>query len=174
MGRFISLKYKFSEIFDIPKLQNLMEGLYLASGIPSAIIDIEGNILVAVAWQNICTKFHRVNIETESLCRQSDQYLKEHLRERGIEPYICYTCPNGLIDAAAPIIINGEHLASIFNGQFLFEKPDIEKFRNQAGKYGFDEGKYLNELASVPIYSKALLNNCVDFPHFSHQTKKTP
>ncbi len=158
------MKYKFSEIFDIPKLQKLMERLYLASGIPSAIIDIDGNILVAVAWQNICTKFHRVNIETELSCRQSDQYLKEHLRERGsIVPYIYYTCPNGLIDAAAPIIINGEHLASIFNGQFLFEKPDIEKFRNQARKYGFDEEKYLKELVNVPIYSKDKLDSIMHY-----------
>ena len=158
------MKYKFSEIVDISKLKKLMEGIYLTSGITSAILDIDGNILVAAGWHDICTKFHRVNIETELSCRQSDQYLKEHLRERGsIEPYICYTCLNGLIDAAAPIIIDGEHLATIYNGQFLFEEPDIEKFRIQARKYGFDEEEYLKALASVPIYSKDKLDSIMHY-----------
>lgn len=77
-GKYIIVKYKFSEIVDITLLQNLMEGLYSASGILSAVTDIDGNILARVGWRDICAKFHRANIETELLCRQSDQYLAEH------------------------------------------------------------------------------------------------
>ena len=159
------MKYKFSEIVNIPKLSNIMEGLYLASGIPSGIIDLEGNILVQVGWRDICMKFHRANRETELLCRQSDKYLQEHIKECGgrSEPYICYTCLNGLIDAAAPIIIEGEHLATIFQGQFLYEDPDIEEFRGRARKYGFDEEAYLKTLASVPIYSKNKLDSIMAY-----------
>ena len=159
------LKYKFTELVDISLLQNLMEGLYLASNISSGIQDIDGNILVAVGWREICLKYHRVNSETELLCRQCDQYLKEYLKERlaNSEPYICYTCANGLIDAAAPIIIDGEHLATIFQGQFFFEEPDIEQFRRQATRYAFNEEEYLKALAKVPIYSKAKLDSIIHF-----------
>lgn len=157
----MKMKYKFSEVVDIPKLQNLMEALYLVSGIPSGIIDTEGNILVAVGWREICKNFHRVNRETEVLCRQSDGYIAEHLHNG--KPYICYTCANGLIDAAAPIIIDGEHLATIFQGQFFFEEPDVEQFRRQARKYGFDEDEYIKSLAKVPIYSKDKLDSIMHF-----------
>jgi PAS domain S-box-containing protein len=142
-----------------------MEGLYLASGIPSGIVDLEGNILVQVGWHDICMKFHRVNSETELMCRQSDKYLQEHMQKCGgrSEPYLCYTCLNGLIDAAAPIMIEGEHLATIFQGQFLFAEPDLEEFRARARKYGFDEEKYLKYLASVPIYSKKKLDSIMHY-----------
>ncbi len=159
------MKYKFSEIVDIPKLQHLMERLYIASGFPSGIVDIDGNILVAVGWHEICTKYHRVNCETEQLCRQSDKYIERHLNRfvETSEPYIWYKCANGLIDAAAPIIIDGEHLASIFQGQFLFEEPDVDRFREQAKKYGFDEEDYIKSLATVPIYSVEKLHAIMEY-----------
>lgn len=142
-----------------------MEGLYSATNIPSAILDTDANILVAIGWQEICLNFHRVNSETELLCRQCDQYMGNHLKERldNIEPYICYTCANGLIDAAAPIIIDGDHVATIFHGQFFFEEPDIEQFRRQARRYAFDEEEYIKALAKVPIYSKAKLDSMIHF-----------
>lgn len=151
------MQVKFSDIVDIPKLQSLMETLYAATGIPSGIVDIHGDILVAVGWRDICAKFHRQNPGTEILCRQSDSYAKNHL-DLG-QPYIWYKCANGLIDAAAPIIVDGVHLATIFQGQFLFEEPDVEQFRRHAQKYGFNENNYLAALNKVPIYTKEKLDS---------------
>ena len=155
------MNYKFSELVDIDKFQSIMEGLYLASGILSAIIDSDGNILVAVGWREICQKYHRVISETELLCKQSDGYIKNNLDIN--KPYICYNCANGLIDAAAPIIIEGKYLASVFHGQFLFEEPDVEKFRRQARKFGINEEEYIKALAKVPIYSKEKLDSIMSF-----------
>ena len=45
---------------------------------------------------------------------------------------VCNACPNGLIDVAVPIMIEGEHVANLFAGQFLAQSPDIEFFRRQA------------------------------------------
>ncbi|UWG96456.1 PocR ligand-binding domain-containing protein [Dehalobacter sp. DCM] len=159
------MKYNFSEIVDIANLQRLMERLYLVSGISSGIIDTEGNLLVAVGWRDICTKFHRVNCGTKALCRQSDLFIEKYLRQGkdSVKPYIWYECLNGLIDAAAPIIIEGEHVATIYQGQFLFEKPDIEKFLYQARKYDFDEIEYLKALDRVPIYSKEKLDGIMQY-----------
>ncbi len=150
------MKYNFSELVDISKLQKLMEGLYLVSGILSAITDINGNILVCVGWRDICVKFHRVNMKTNKLCRQSDLYIKKYLNDNIVnsKANICYKCANGLIDVAAPICIDGKHLATVYTGQFLFEEPDIEQFRMQARKYGFNEEEYIDALKKVPIYTK--------------------
>lgn len=155
------MNVKFSEIVDIPKLQTLMEAFYKITSIPSGIIDVDGNILVAVGWQEICTEFHRKNPQTELLCRQSDCYIKNNLDLK--QPYIWYKCANGLIDAATPIIVDGVHLANFFRGQFLFEEPDFNEFRQRAKKYGFDERRYINALKKVPIYSKEKLDSIMDF-----------
>lgn len=155
------MKYKFTDLVDISKLQKLMEDFYSVTGILLAVSDVEGNILIAVGWHDICTKFHRVNPETEALCKQSDKYLEDHLNIG--KPYISYKCANGLIDVAAPIIIDGVHLASIYHGQFFFEKPDVEKFRLRAQKYGFDEKRYLEALAKVPVRSKDDLDAIMNY-----------
>lgn len=158
------MKFKFSDLVDVKKLQILMESLYAATGIPSGIIDVDGSVLVAVGWYDICTRYHRKNPETECLCKQSDRYLGSHLHEITEEvPYIWYECANGLVDASAPIIIDGEHLATIMQGQLLFEKPDVEKFRLQAQKYGFDEAEYLQALDQVRILSKAELDSIMKY-----------
>ena len=41
-----------------------MEDFYELARIPMAIIDLKGKVLVGVGWQDICTKFHRVNPES--------------------------------------------------------------------------------------------------------------
>ncbi|KAF1083988.1 Sporulation kinase E [Sporotomaculum syntrophicum] len=159
------MQYTFSELVDIPTIQKLMEGFYLGSDIISAILDVDGNILVCAGWRDICAKFHRVNSESALLCKKSDLYIKGHSNDEqdNSESYVCYTCANGLIDIAAPIYIEGEHLATVYTGQFLFAEPDIEQFRNRARKYGYNEEEYLDALKKVPIYTKEKAESFMSF-----------
>ena len=60
-------------------------------------------------------------------------------------------------------MIEGEHLANFDIGQFFFEKPDIEYFREQAAKYGYDEAAYLDALSEVPIIPKERIVRLLDF-----------
>lgn len=159
------MKYKFSEIVDISKLQKLMEGLFLLTNFSSGIVDNEENLIVAVGFREICMKYHRAHRETELLCRQSDAYVKEYIKVQQSKPYeqqescIHYKCAHGLMDAAVPIIIDGEHLATILLGQVFLEEPDIEQFRRQAAKYSFNEEEYIQLVAAVPVYSKEKMDS---------------
>ena len=155
------MKYRFSDLVDVPKLNNLMQSFYRATGIPSGIIDIEGNVLVAIGWQEICQKFHRKTYSMEILCKKSDEYIEEHLTDAS--PYLWYKCQNGLIDAVAPIIINGVHVASVFQGQFFFEKPDLTYFEQQAKRHGLDIAAYMNALAKVPINTAERLDGIMRY-----------
>src|SRR5512147_2381430 len=124
------MNYRLEDLIDISLLQDLQEKLNEIYSFPSAIIDSDGKILTAVAWQDICTQFHRKNPECERECIISDQYIASHISEAN--PTVSYTCPHGLVDNAAPIIINGEHLGNFFTGQFFLEKPNLEFFRQKA------------------------------------------
>ena len=155
------MDYKLEDIVDITLLQELQDKLNVIYSFPSAIIDNGGKILTAVAWQDICTKFHRVHPECEKECIKSDKYIADHLHEAN--PAVSYQCPHGLIDNAAPIIIDGKHLGNFFTGQFFLEKPDLEFFKKQAEKYGFDEKDYLEAVEKVPIWSKEKLAQYLDF-----------
>ena len=155
------MKYRLQDLIDLEQFQSLMDRLNVIYPFPSAVIDNEGVILVATAWQDICTKFHRPNKECERECIKSDQYILEHLAEAN--PAVSYRCPRGLIDNAMPIIVDGQHLGSFFTGQFFLEEPDLEFFREQAGKFGFDEVAYLEAVKKVPIWSLEQLESYLAF-----------
>ena len=149
------MEYKLQDLVDVPKIQELLDSLYEAFRLPSAIVDIGGNILTGSGWQDVCTKFHRINPASEQECRKSDLYIMEHLPEA--DPAVMYCCPHGMVDCATPIIISGMHVANIFTGQFFLEPPDMEFFKKQAAKYGFDEQAYLEAVAKVPLFTREQL-----------------
>jgi PAS domain S-box-containing protein len=155
------MEYTLEELIDITSFQKLQDKLNLIYSFATAIIDNEGKILTAVAWQDICTKFHRLHPECEKECIKSDQYIIAHIHEAN--PAVSYRCPHGLVDNATPIIIEGKHIANYFIGQFFLEKPDLEFFRKQAKKYGFDEKAYIEAVKRVPIWTKEKLSQHLDF-----------
>ncbi|MCD4789279.1 MAG: PocR ligand-binding domain-containing protein, partial [Bacteroidales bacterium] len=155
------MKYKITELIDLKKIQVVIENFCKASGIASAIIDLDGKIIIHSKWQKICTDFFRVNPQTLSKCIESDTMLANKLLEG--QKYVIYKCRNGLVDAAVPIVIGGEHLANFFIGQILFNPPDIDFFQKQAQKYGFDQASYLKALSEVPVLSEDRFRSMLDF-----------
>ena len=146
------MKFRLQDLIDIEHFQDLQDRMNKIIPFPSSIIDNDGNILTATAWQDICIHFHRKNKETQRNCIKSDQYIKEHIHEAN--PGVSYVCPHGLVDNAIPIIIEGVHYGNFFTGQFFLEKPDLEFFRAQAQKYGFEENAYLGAVKKVPIWNR--------------------
>ena len=155
------MEYTLHDIIDMEHFQNLQDRLNEIYSFPSAIIDNEGNILTATAWQDVCTKFHRQNKDSELHCIQSDRYILSHLHEAN--PAVSYRCPHGLVDNVTPIIVDGIHYGNFFTGQFFLEKPDMDFFRTQAKKYGFDEDAYLDAVKKVPVWSQETLNSYLYF-----------
>ena len=47
---------QLKDIIDIPALQSMMNDFYQVTGVLSAILDISGNVLIAVGWQDICNQ----------------------------------------------------------------------------------------------------------------------
>jgi len=152
---------KLQDFIDIEQFQMLQDRFNELYSFPSSLIDNEGNILTATACQDVCTKFHRQNSECEKECIKSDQYIADHLSEAN--PAVSYRCPHGLIDNAAPIIINGVHYGNFFTGQFFLEPPDLNFFRMQAKKYGFVEEEYIEAVKKVPIWNNEQLQSYLFF-----------
>ena len=163
MENYVS-KLTFPQLIDLEKIRQLLEAHFKITGMLSAILDAEENILVAVGWQDICVRFHRINPATRARCRESDAYIKSHLSDFTGE-YLDYRCRNGLRDVAVPIIIGAEHLATFFTGQFFYndDKPDVEYFRAQAREFGFDEADYLDALSRVQVCTREQVRNFMEY-----------
>ena len=150
-----------SELLNIRELQLLCESFTAVTGAVTALLDLEGNILIATGWQDICTQFHRKNPMTAIRCRESDTVLAGKLAQG--ESYNVYQCKNGLVDVAVPIIVAGEHVGNFFTGQFFFAEPDKSHFVRQAREFGFDESGYLDALNRAPIFSEQQVRAIMEF-----------
>ena len=149
-------------IIDVKAIQSLMDHFYKLTNIGVAILDLNGEILIATGWQDICTKFHRVHPESRKNCLESDLELSN-----GIKPgeFRLYRCKNHMWDMSTPIMVGGRKAGSLYLGQFLFEdeSADVETFRCQARKYGFDENAYISAVQRVPRWSRLTVDTVMNF-----------
>ncbi len=155
------MDYALEDILDLARHQRLLDSFCEAVGVAAAIIDLDGNVLVGARWERICTDFHRVNDATKARCVESDTTVANQLLEG--KEFVLYKCKNGLNDAAAPIRVEGEHIANAFLGQFLTEEPDEKAFLEQAAQCGFDRDAYIKALRHVPILSEDRLPHMLAF-----------
>ena len=155
------MDYRLQDLVDIPKLQSLLDNLFVSSGIPSAILDREGKVLTGAGWQDICTKFHRVHPESLKDCIHSDVTIAAGLTASTEHAQV--TCPRGLTDTATPLVVEGQHLANVFTGQLFIAEPEREQFRRQARQFGFDEVAYLAAFDKVPSISQKQLDEHLTF-----------
>ncbi|MBI5545393.1 MAG: PocR ligand-binding domain-containing protein [Deltaproteobacteria bacterium] len=153
---------ELGDLIDAEALQSQMESFYKLSGIPVGIIDSGGKVLVGVGWQDVCTRFHRVNPETCRHCVESDTQLTAGVSEG---EHRIYKCKNNMWDAATPIVVGGRHVGNIFTGQFFFddEQVDHEVFRAQAKRFGFVEAEYLSAIGRVPRLSRSAVQEGMAF-----------
>ncbi|WP_319521523.1 PocR ligand-binding domain-containing protein [uncultured Desulfosarcina sp.] len=152
---------RFQDLIDLSALQNLTTSFSRLTGLATAILDLEGNVLSFSGWQEICLEFHRKNPITAKRCLESDTILAGNLAKGN--HFNVYKCKNGLVDVAVPITIENIHTGNLFIGQFLFEPPDTATFAQQADQFGFDKKWYLDALSKVPIISTENLDQAIDF-----------
>ena len=154
------------EVLDSRRFSQLLRDFRDMVGVSAAIIDLEANVLASSNWERICTDFHRVDARTCERCIESDTELANQL-DRGAQ-FTLYRCKNGLTDCASPIVIEGEHVANLFVGQFLLGPPDRGAFRAQAEAFGFPQGEYLAALEEVSVVEESRLPAIMDFlVHFA-------
>ncbi len=153
---------ELGDIIDVPAFQKLMNDFYAVSHFPMSIVDMKGRVLVGVGWQDICTRFHRVNPETCKLCLESDTQLSAGVA-RG--EFRQYRCKNNLWDIATPIFVAGRQVGNVFSGQFFFDDETVDRaaFRAQARRYHFDEEQYLSALDRVPRLSRKTVEDGMAF-----------
>lgn len=150
---------ELTKIIDTKVIQLLMNDIYLLTHVPMHLTDVEGNLLVNVGWQDICTKFHRVHPETykdfiDQIKPSSELLLGE---------FKLYKCENNMLNVVTPINIYC-HVGYLHFGHFSFEDEplDYEYFRSHARKYGFNEQDYIDLVEKVPRVSREDIYKGID------------
>lgn len=154
------MSLSLQEIIDLDDLRELMRFFYEVAGLSVGVMDADQNWLVSIGWQQICTDFHRVNPETRKNCVMSEFRIQKYLNTKD---YLTYLCPNGLIEAAIPILVDDTPIGYFFLGQFLHQPPDHDYFRRQAIAHGFDIPAYLEALKKIPVVSPHRIEHLMNF-----------
>jgi len=155
-------RYSFLDLVDIEALRRVFGEFSSATGFTAGLVSHpDQELLVATDWRDICTKFHRAFPVSEFLCKQSNRELTSSFKKS--KELKVHHCKSGLVDGATPIIIGGAHVANLFTGQVLFEKPDMEYFRTQGEDYGYDVDAYLEALERVPVVTEEAFESVLVF-----------
>ncbi len=147
---------------DLLQIRILLEDFYEITGYTTAVIDLSGNVLIKVGWQDICEIFHRRHPDCLEKCIQSDTVFADDIPSGEFQ---LYRCQNQLWDIATPLYVEDKHVANLYFGQFFFEdtEVDLNFFKEQAKIYGFVEKDYLAAVDRVPHYAKEKVARIMSF-----------
>ncbi len=143
-------KLTLKDIMDLDFLQNFQDDFAKGMGLASVTVDLEGNpVTKPSCYTRFCAKFTHTTECGDKRCAESHNRGGEEAIRIG-KPYV-YECHAGLIDFAAPIMLEGRHIGTILGGQVLTGPPDDDKYRRIAGEIGVDEDGYVTAAHEVSI-----------------------
>jgi two-component system, cell cycle sensor histidine kinase and response regulator CckA len=155
------MEYTLPDLIDLEKLRKFLDSFHEAVGISVCISDTEGMVIIRSRMDPICKEFHRKNKPASRQCIQSDNRMMNEITQGKESGF--YSCLYGLTHAISAIRIDGRHVANIIFGPFLLVPPDMEFFRAQATRYGFDETRYLDAMMRAPIVDEKRLPQILSF-----------
>jgi PAS domain S-box-containing protein len=145
------------------KLDGLLGVFTGVTGVAAIIAHIDGTpITQQHNFSPICSRYCRSTAEGSRKCHESDRY--GGLTSTRLRKPCIYECLNaGLIDCAAPVIVEGYHLATILCGQVLERPMEAQIAVDRAKTIGItDIEGYLHELQKIPIMSRERLFTIVN------------
>ncbi|SMD12041.1 sigma 54-interacting transcriptional regulator [Sporomusa malonica] len=144
---------RLHDLFDLFFLQDFQDNFALSVGVGSLIEDNQGQ---AITCPSCFSTFCRDIIRTSPLglkrCQENDMRGAAEALRTG-KPAV-YQCHAGLIDFAAPIILEGKVLGTIFGGQVLTEEPCEDGCRKLAKELGVNPDRYIAAIKEIPVVTK--------------------
>lgn len=158
--------YTIDQLINIQRLEKLLEAHTQLSGIACGLMDNDGNIIVGVGLQQICTQYLWEHPDSFARCWRNDPEIKQELHTFNGDLFEC-RCKNGMINTAMPIVIEGNRLGVFFSGQFFYadELPELDLFRQQAEELGFETEAYLAAVRQTPLFDRMHVDTTMRFLH---------
>lgn len=151
-----------TELIDVATLQEIQDGFAKLTGMAALTTDEYGNAVTQGSnFTDFCMNYTRKSPVGCQRCEKCDKSGGQQTMQSGRAS--AYFCHAGLVDFAAPIMLNGKFIGSIIGGQVLTEKPDEKKFRAIARDLKIDPDEYINALRKIQIIEKSKIDAAADF-----------
>ena len=141
---------QLKDVMDIDLLQRFLDNFAESMNLASVAVDRDGNpVTKPSSYTRFCSQYTHSTKVGDDRCAASHKRGGEEAVRTG-KPYV-FRCHAGLIDFAAPIILEGELIGTILGGQVLTGKPEEDEFRRVAKEIGVNEDEYVD--AANQVYS---------------------
>ncbi|EQB87620.1 PocR ligand-binding domain-containing protein [Clostridium punense] len=141
---------EIKDVIDIDVLQKFQDNFAIGMDVASVTVDINGNpVTKPSSYTRFCESFTHSTTTGDNRCAESHRRGGEEATRTG-RPYV-YTCHAGLIDFAAPIMIDGVQIGTILGGQVLTDEPELLNYRKIAKEIGVDEEGYIDAVQEVKV-----------------------
>lgn len=158
----IDEELQLTELIDVEKLQQIQDGFSGMTGMAAGVSDANGNpVTIPAKSCDFCALLTKGTEEGARRCRECDREGGEMALQNGRASV--YVCHAGLVDCAAPIIVDGKLIGSFNSGQVRVGALDEQKVLDTARELGIDEMKYLEEAKKTTEMDAGKLYQMMDF-----------
>ena len=144
---------KLTDVIDLEFLQQFQDDFAKGVGLASVTVDPEGKPLTdPSSYTRFCMDYTHSTECGDKRCAESHRKGGEEAARSG-KPVV-YECHAGLIDFAAPIMLEGRLIGTILGGQVLTDAPQDQKYRKIAKEIGVDEEGYVEAVQEIRQLSR--------------------
>lgn len=143
MNTTVSLdKLRLTELIEVEILQKMQDAFAKMTGMAALTTDENGAAITeGTNFSTFCTDYCRKSAVGVKRCEECDK--KGALMALEKKGPVAYYCHAGLIDFAAPIMLNGTMIGGFIGGQVLTQKPNHETMRKIAAEIKVDPEGFL-------------------------------
>ena len=141
---------EIKDIIDMDLLQRFQDDFAFAMNCASVTVDNKGNTVTnPSSYTKFCDKFIHSTKKGDDRCASSHARMGEEAAKTG-KPYVGL-CHAGLVDFAAPIIVEGKLIGTVLGGQMLSEPPKEKSFIQIAKEIDVDGDSIVQAVNEVKI-----------------------
>jgi len=151
--------FRLQEVINIERLQAIQDKFAESLGLAAVIIDNAGNQVTSVSNSCQLCQIIRSSRKGYLQCLKSDSFVSSKAMHK--EKQVVHRCHAGLLDASAPIIVNGQYMGAILCGQAVLEegeKNDEATLRERIGHLDLDFSEAFSAFQKVRVVSKEKIN----------------
>ena len=153
---------KLVDLVKVETLQKIQDAFSHMTGIAALTTDSEGvPITEGSNFSEFCFAHTRKSSLGCSRCEKCDKDGAEMALREGKS--ITYFCHAGLVDFAAPIMVDGKMIGSFIGGQVLTALPNEDEVRAIAKELGIDQEEYVKASKQVNIVPKENIEKAAEF-----------
>ncbi|MGB3223444.1 MAG: PocR ligand-binding domain-containing protein [Desulforhopalus sp.] len=144
--------FSITDLIDLEKLQQIQDAFAEANEVASTLTDAQGIPLTRPSnHSKVCALIRATQKGLDNCINSGKQFgLQAHLSQKSLH----HPCGSvGFTDAAAPIIVNGKHIANWLIGQGHVGNVDVTRIKEYALEIGANPEKMIQAFEEMPKMS---------------------